>query len=369
MVTVAPTRIALGTAIGLVLLPVAVSGVEIFRSSSAPASTPEARSAIVAAATASTANEAVPVAPVQPTRIAASGKKPATGASHPPKPTEEKPTATPSAESATSGVPPAPVLLALLRGTLVSVNQANITGNYSVLRDLGSPTFRERYTVAELAEQFRSWRAQSLDFAAVLLLDAKLSRPPEIESVGALHLIGFFPTSPLRIGFDLRFEPVNGHWRLATLSLDARPASGDAALPAARGPQGPAPSPSVQMPATSGAPLKAVNPAMPTPIANRSTPPGATLIAPLPGPAASAAAAEEAAARQAASAAAASAPPALRNTDAPPLQIESSTALAPGTAAAQTAAAVPSSGGATAVPAPFQMRRETDLSTPAPTGP
>lgn len=119
-------------------------------------------------------------------------------------------------------IPPAPVLLALLRGTLAAVNQANLTGNYSVLRDLGAPAFREGYNAAELADRFRPWRENALDFAAILLLDAKLSQPPAIDQNGALRLAGYFPTAPLRIGFDLGFQPVAGNWRLATISVDAR---------------------------------------------------------------------------------------------------------------------------------------------------
>lgn len=118
--------------------------------------------------------------------------------------------------------PPAPVLLALLRSTLAAVNQANVTGNYSVLRDLGAPAFRENYNAAELADQFRPWRDNALDFAAILLLDAKLSRPPSIDTNGILRLKGYFPTAPLRIGFDLGFEAIAGNWRLATISVDAR---------------------------------------------------------------------------------------------------------------------------------------------------
>jgi len=119
-------------------------------------------------------------------------------------------------------MPSAPVLLALLRGTLAAVNQANVTGNYSVLRDLGAPSFRENYNSAELADRFRPWRENELDFAAILLLDAKLSGAPAIDADGMLRLKGYFPTSPLRVGFDLGFEAVTGNWRLATISVDAR---------------------------------------------------------------------------------------------------------------------------------------------------
>ncbi|MFK8250179.1 hypothetical protein [Ancylobacter terrae] len=129
-------------------------------------------------------------------------------------------------------LPPAPVLLALVRNALAAVNQANITGNYSVLRDLGAPAFRERQTVATLADHFRGLRERQLDFAATLLLDAKLTRAPEITPEGMLRIAGFFPTQPLKVEFDLGFAPIAGNWRLASVTIDAREGEGAAPLAA-----------------------------------------------------------------------------------------------------------------------------------------
>jgi hypothetical protein len=117
-------------------------------------------------------------------------------------------------------MPSPAVLLALLRGTLSALNQANVTGNYSVLRDLGAPAFRDANSSAALADRFRMWRERKLDFAAVLLLDAQLARAPAIGPDGALRLSGHFPTAPLRVDFDLVYQPVGGNWRLAAIDAD-----------------------------------------------------------------------------------------------------------------------------------------------------
>ncbi len=117
-------------------------------------------------------------------------------------------------------MPPPAVLLALLRGTLSALNQANVTGNYSVLRDLGAPAFRDANSSAALADRFRMWRERKLDFAAVLLLDAQLARAPAIGPDGALRLSGHFPTAPLRVDFDLVYQPVGGNWRLVAIDAD-----------------------------------------------------------------------------------------------------------------------------------------------------
>lgn len=44
------------------------------------------------------------------------------------------------------------LLLSLLESTLIAVNNANLTGNYSVLKELASPTFQARFSLTNLAD-------------------------------------------------------------------------------------------------------------------------------------------------------------------------------------------------------------------------
>src|SRR5262245_31888431 len=63
----------------------------------------------------------------------------------------------PKPPPATHEPTPAPIdrngVLILIRSTLLALDQANKTGNYTVLRDLGSPAFQVN-TAARLAEIF-----------------------------------------------------------------------------------------------------------------------------------------------------------------------------------------------------------------------
>jgi hypothetical protein len=118
-------------------------------------------------------------------------------------------------------------VLILTRSTLLALDHANKTGNYTVLRDLGSPNFQAN-SAARLAEIFASQRNQDLDFSAVAVLEPQLTLLPQIEPNGMLHMAGFFPSAPLQVNFELLFEPVNRKWKIFGVSVNLKPSGPEA---------------------------------------------------------------------------------------------------------------------------------------------
>lgn len=112
----------------------------------------------------------------------------------------------------------------LIRTTLVALSQANQTGNYTVLRDLGSPGFQAVNSAARLGEIFGELRRRKLDFSPVVFFNPKLVRKPVLDEAGRLRLTGFIETRPERINFDMLFENVREEWRLFGLAVQMRPA-------------------------------------------------------------------------------------------------------------------------------------------------
>jgi hypothetical protein len=109
-------------------------------------------------------------------------------------------------------------VLMLIRSTLLALDHANKTGNYTVLRDLGAPGFQVN-TAAKLAEIFAKQRGEKLDLSGVAVIDPQLSLLPQIEPNGMLHMAGFFPSVPSQVNFELLFAPVDGQWRVFGVSL------------------------------------------------------------------------------------------------------------------------------------------------------
>jgi hypothetical protein len=119
--------------------------------------------------------------------------------------------------------------LYLIRSTLLTLNDANVTGNYAVLRDLAAPGAQERYTAADLAQIFGTLRENRVSLSSVALAAPQLSAPPRLESSGQLRLIGTFPTQPRQINFDLLFQIVGGHWKWLGISVTTPDAPASAA--------------------------------------------------------------------------------------------------------------------------------------------
>jgi hypothetical protein len=122
--------------------------------------------------------------------------------------------------------PPAPTpaqidrngVLILIRETLLALDQANKTGNYTVLRDLGAPEFQAN-SAARLAEIFVQQRRDNVDLSGVAVIEPQLTLLPQIEANGMMRMAGFFPSVPTQVNFELLYAPVSGRWRLFGLSV------------------------------------------------------------------------------------------------------------------------------------------------------
>lgn len=109
-------------------------------------------------------------------------------------------------------------VLMLVRSTLLALDHANKTGNYTVLRDIGAPGFQSN-SAARLGDIFAKLRNDNLDLSGVAVIDPQLNLLPQIEANGMMRMAGFFPSVPAQVNFDLSFAPVNGQWRLFGISV------------------------------------------------------------------------------------------------------------------------------------------------------
>jgi hypothetical protein len=117
-------------------------------------------------------------------------------------------------------VPPPEVLLVLLRTSLLALDHANKVNDYAVLRALGAPEL-QKFSPEQLSHMFAGLRASHVDLSPVAVITPQVLEPPQITPQGLLKMLGYFPTQPLQIQFEILFQPINGQWRIFGLTVRA----------------------------------------------------------------------------------------------------------------------------------------------------
>jgi len=142
------------------------------------------------------------------------------------------PAAQPGQTAPGPGLPDTYKLNLMIRTAIIALNQANQTGNYTVLRDLGAATFRAANDASRLAEIFSGLRKRQLDLSPIIFFTPKIVQQPQIDQRGLLRLVGYFPTTPEQVSFDIYYLLEAGNWRLFGIGVMTTPAETTAAMPA-----------------------------------------------------------------------------------------------------------------------------------------
>jgi hypothetical protein len=124
-----------------------------------------------------------------------------------------------SVAQAQNKVPSERALEALAKTTLLTFNDANVTGNYEVFHAKLSKPFREQFPIERLARTFREFNTKNLDFDIIAALKPAYDPPPRVDDEGRLLVKGSFPTEPLWVYFDLDFIPSDGEWKLIRINV------------------------------------------------------------------------------------------------------------------------------------------------------
>jgi hypothetical protein len=140
-------------------------------------------------------------------------------------------------EAASATPPPraAPIdrngVMVLIRTTMVALQQANQTNNYSVLYGISAPGFQSLNPPDRLSQIFANLRGKNFDLSATVVLEPQLTVLPELYSNNVMRMAGFFPSAPMQVNFDLQFIAVQGQWRIIGMAVDVKPPTPDAQIP------------------------------------------------------------------------------------------------------------------------------------------
>jgi len=110
----------------------------------------------------------------------------------------------------------------LVMSAIIAIDQANRTGNYSVLLGLGSAGFQANNSAASLGAVFGVFRTRQIDLSDVLIRSPTFSLAPTLIQPTLLRMRGGYSLGNGPLGFDLIFAWDNG-WRLQGVSLTPPP--------------------------------------------------------------------------------------------------------------------------------------------------
>ena len=110
------------------------------------------------------------------------------------------------------------LIATLLRSNVIGLHQAIVSGNFSVIRDLAAPSFREHNSAARLERSFSLIKDAGINLEAIAVLEPSLEKAV-IDDRNLLWLVGTLRTKPKSVKFQIAFQLINRSWALFGLMI------------------------------------------------------------------------------------------------------------------------------------------------------
>jgi hypothetical protein len=110
----------------------------------------------------------------------------------------------------------------LIKATLLTFNDANVTGNYTVLHAKLSKPFRDQFPPEKLKAAFKAFHDNRIDFDIIAAKAPIMKEPAKVNDNGVLSLNGHFDTSPSQVHFQLSFIMSDGEWKAVRINVQLK---------------------------------------------------------------------------------------------------------------------------------------------------
>ena len=108
----------------------------------------------------------------------------------------------------------------LVKTTLLTFNDANLTGNYTVLNAKLSKPFRDQFDADKLKVTFKDFVDKHIDLDVIAAKPIVPTGDAKIDSNGVLLLDGYFDTAPKKVKYDLKFIRSEGEWKAVGINVN-----------------------------------------------------------------------------------------------------------------------------------------------------
>jgi hypothetical protein len=108
----------------------------------------------------------------------------------------------------------------LIRNTLMTFNDANLSGNYSVFMAKASKEFQAQFSAEKMAAAFTSFSKSKVDLSDVVTADYDSYEKARLDG-NVLVLVGVFKTDDTEVKYNLRFLQNDNAWKVSSVNVDA----------------------------------------------------------------------------------------------------------------------------------------------------
>ncbi|MCK9915311.1 hypothetical protein MXD81_39745 [Microbacteriaceae bacterium K1510] len=109
----------------------------------------------------------------------------------------------------------------LIKGFLITLNDADLTKDYSVLHARLAKPWREQTSPDKLKEIFKAFADQQINYAMIVSM-RPVSQEVKVDDHGVLHIRGYFETAPNRVYYDLLFMQSEDEWKPLKLAVNLK---------------------------------------------------------------------------------------------------------------------------------------------------
>ncbi|HWV54015.1 MAG TPA: hypothetical protein VNZ93_15660 [Pseudorhodoplanes sp.] len=111
----------------------------------------------------------------------------------------------------------------LIKTTLLTFNDANVTQNYTVLHSKLSKQFRDQFSPERLKEVFKPFVDKKIDIDLIAAKTPIPAKPASVDDRGVLSISGHFDTKPSHVFYDLGYVMSDGEWKPIKINVNVRP--------------------------------------------------------------------------------------------------------------------------------------------------
>ena len=127
--------------------------------------------------------------------------------------------ATPVTPAFAQNIPSEAAQEVIIKSSLLTFNDANMTGIYTVLNAAGSKPFREGLSAEKLKEAFKAFNDNQIDISAVVASKPVPTKATAVDADGVMVTEGYFDVPKMRVVYVLKHLLSDGKWRLLGVNV------------------------------------------------------------------------------------------------------------------------------------------------------